>query len=98
MVTRTDVPQGSGLSSFTGRKSHRPVQLVRSVIIPVRKVLSRIDESAKRNYDHVAGLWEFEGWINASTAALARAHYGAYAVQRADGLRIITLNTDFWYQ
>lgn len=26
--------------------------------------------------------------------ALARAHYAGYAVQRSDGLRIITLNTD----
>ncbi|THH11052.1 hypothetical protein EW145_g895 [Phellinidium pouzarii] len=29
------------------------------------------------NYDHVAGLWEEEGWIPESSASLARAHYGA---------------------
>lgn len=50
------------------------------------------------NYDHVAGLWELEGWIDATAAQLARANYGAYMVQRGDGLRIITLNTDFWYE
>ncbi|KAJ7775364.1 Metallo-dependent phosphatase-like protein [Mycena metata] len=50
------------------------------------------------NYDHVAGLWELEGWIDKTAAQLARANYGAYMVQRGDGLRIITLNTDFWYQ
>ncbi|KAI0066506.1 Metallo-dependent phosphatase [Artomyces pyxidatus] len=50
------------------------------------------------NYDHVASLWEHEGWISQSAVALARAHYAAYAVQRTDGLRIITLNTDLWYR
>ncbi|KAJ7473924.1 Metallo-dependent phosphatase-like protein [Mycena galericulata] len=50
------------------------------------------------NYDHVSGLWELEGWIDETAAQLARANYGAYMVQRGDGLRVITLNTDFWYQ
>jgi hypothetical protein len=50
------------------------------------------------NYDHVAGLWELEGWIDKTAAQLARANYGAYMVQRGDGLRVITLNTDFWYE
>ncbi|KAF7373118.1 Sphingomyelin phosphodiesterase [Mycena sanguinolenta] len=50
------------------------------------------------NYDHVAGLWELEGWIDDTAAQLARANYAAYMVQRGDGLRVITLNTDFWYQ
>jgi hypothetical protein len=30
--------------------------------------------------------------------AQARAHYAAYSVQRTDGLRVITLNTDLWYR
>lgn len=47
------------------------------------------------NYEHVAALWELEGWIDATSAAQAKAHYGAYSVQRQDGLRIMTLNTDF---
>jgi len=50
------------------------------------------------NYDHVSSLWQDENWISGSTAAIARAQYGAYMVQRQDGLRIITLNTDFWYR
>ncbi|KAL5530987.1 hypothetical protein ACEPAG_3863 [Sanghuangporus baumii] len=50
------------------------------------------------NYDHVSRLWEFERWIPSSSATLARAHYGAYMVRRLDSLRIITINTDFWYR
>jgi hypothetical protein len=48
-----------------------------------------------RNYDHVAKLWQQEQWIPQYAVAQARAHYAAYSVQRTDGLRIITLNTDF---
>ena len=48
-----------------------------------------------RNYDHVAGLWETEGWLPDAAVQLSRAQYGAYMVQRTDGLRIITLNADF---
>lgn len=50
---------------------------------------------ARRNYDHVASLWEHEKWLPEAAVNLARAHYAAYAVQRKDGLRVITLNTDF---
>ncbi|KAL8947285.1 MAG: hypothetical protein Q9222_006413 [Ikaeria aurantiellina] len=50
------------------------------------------------NYDHVAGLWQQNGWLNASTADEARVHYGAYSIKNQYGLRIITLNTDFWYK
>ncbi|KAL8827020.1 MAG: hypothetical protein Q9170_007178 [Blastenia crenularia] len=50
------------------------------------------------NYDHVAGLWQENGWINATGAEEARLHYGAYSVKNQYGLRIITLNTDFWYK
>ncbi|KAN0131836.1 Metallo-dependent phosphatase-like protein [Lactarius tabidus] len=46
------------------------------------------------NYDHVSGLWQHEEWIPESAVAQARAHYAAYSVQRVDGLRVITLNTD----
>ncbi|KAH9835891.1 sphingomyelin phosphodiesterase [Rhodofomes roseus] len=49
------------------------------------------------DYDHLASLWEIEGWLSAETAQQARTHYSAYSVQRTDGLRIITVNTDFWY-
>ncbi|KZT07671.1 sphingomyelin phosphodiesterase [Laetiporus sulphureus 93-53] len=50
------------------------------------------------DYDHLADLWELEGWISAETAQQARTNYAAYSVQRGDGLRIITLNTDFCTQ
>ncbi|OMP82605.1 Sphingomyelin phosphodiesterase 2 [Diplodia seriata] len=50
------------------------------------------------NYDHVAGLWQHEGWIGPEEAAEARLHYGAYSIKNHHGLRIITFNTDFWYK
>ncbi|KAJ3502823.1 hypothetical protein NLJ89_g8715 [Agrocybe chaxingu] len=50
------------------------------------------------NYDHVASLWEHEQWLPHSTVQLARYHYSAYMTRRGDGLRIISLNTDFWYR
>ncbi|KAI0660497.1 Metallo-dependent phosphatase [Cubamyces menziesii] len=46
------------------------------------------------NYDHVAGLWEHEGWLPQSAIDFARSHYTAYMVKRQDGLRVISLNTD----
>ncbi|EIW82649.1 Metallo-dependent phosphatase [Coniophora puteana RWD-64-598 SS2] len=49
-------------------------------------------------YDHVAALWQYEGWMNASEAAYAKAHYAAFMVQRGDGLRIVSLNTNLWYK
>jgi hypothetical protein len=50
------------------------------------------------NYDHVAGLWQHEGWIDSAAAAEAKTHYGAYSVKNHYGLRVITFNTDFWYK
>lgn len=47
------------------------------------------------NYDHVAALWKHEQWLPQAAVDLARAHYSAYMVRRKDGLRVITLNTDF---
>jgi len=49
------------------------------------------------NYDHVAGLWQLNNWLPDSAIQQAKATYAAYSVVRPDGLRIITLNTDFWY-
>ncbi|CCM04993.1 uncharacterized protein FIBRA_07191 [Fibroporia radiculosa] len=49
------------------------------------------------NYDHLAALWELDGQLSPEAAQQARTHYASYSVQRQDGLRIITLNTDFWY-
>ncbi|KAK0303477.1 hypothetical protein LTR01_008032 [Friedmanniomyces endolithicus] len=50
------------------------------------------------NYDHVAGLWQHEGWLNSTGAEQARLHYGGYSVKNQYGLRVITINTDFWYK
>lgn len=50
------------------------------------------------NFDHVAGLWHEEDWLNATAAKQARLHYGAYSIKTPQGLRIITFNTDFWYK
>ncbi|KAG4434700.1 hypothetical protein IFR05_009810 [Cadophora sp. M221] len=50
------------------------------------------------NYDHVSGLWKNNGWIDEATAEQAAIHYAAYSVKNHYGLRIITLNTDFWYR
>ncbi|KAI7598497.1 sphingomyelin phosphodiesterase-like protein, partial [Hortaea werneckii] len=49
------------------------------------------------NYNHVAGLWKHEGWINETAEQQSRVHYGAYSVKNHYGLRMITFNTDFWY-
>ncbi|KAJ7070534.1 sphingomyelin phosphodiesterase [Mycena amicta] len=50
------------------------------------------------NYDHLAALWQHESWLPSAAVALARAHYSAYMVQRHDGFRVISLNTDMWYK
>ena len=50
------------------------------------------------NYNHVAGLWQHEGWIDPGAAAEARTHYGGYSIRNHHGLRIISFNTDFWYR
>ena len=50
------------------------------------------------NYDHVSALWLNDGWIDAKTAATARTHYGAFSTKNHFGLRVISINTDFWYR
>ena len=52
------------------------------------------------NYMHVASLWQNDGWISPEAAAEARVHYAAYSINHPvyPKLRIITLNTDFWYR
>ena len=53
----------------------------------------RLGEQQSWNYDHVAGMWQHEGWIDEKTAAEARTHYGGYSVKTHYGLRIISFNT-----
>jgi hypothetical protein len=45
------------------------------------------------NYDHVAGLWQHEGWIDAATAKQAKTHYAGYSIKTHHGLRVITFNS-----
>jgi hypothetical protein len=61
-----------------------------SLLCPER----RVDDVVNRNYDHVAALWKLEQWLPQSAVAQARAHYAGYSVQRTDGLRVISLNSD----
>ncbi|KAI0304073.1 sphingomyelin phosphodiesterase [Russula brevipes] len=56
-----------------------------------------LGEQFSWNYDHVAALWKLEQWLPQSAVAQARAHYAGYSVQRTDGLRVISLNSDMWY-
>lgn len=49
------------------------------------------------NYDLLSSMWKEDGWITASEASYASTHYGAYAHTTAQGLRVISINTDFWY-
>lgn len=49
------------------------------------------------NYELQTSLWQNNSWINATEAAYASTHYAAYAHTTAQGLRVISLNTDFWY-
>ncbi|MDI1492515.1 MAG: hypothetical protein OHK93_003729 [Ramalina farinacea] len=60
------------------------------------------DDSGKSNifswnYDLLSSMWQQDGWITGDEANYASTHYGAYAHTTAQGLRIISLNTDFWY-
>ncbi|KAG2359621.1 sphingomyelin phosphodiesterase [Suillus spraguei] len=47
-------------------------------------------------YDHITALWEQEGWLPEASVEFSRAHYAAYMVKRADGLRVISLDTNLW--
>ncbi|WFD00867.1 hypothetical protein MYAM1_003622 [Malassezia yamatoensis] len=50
------------------------------------------------NYDHLASLIKSHGWGNDSVAQAIRTHYGGYSVSPRQGLRIISINSDFWYK
>lgn len=56
-----------------------------------------VSQQFQWNYDHLADLWQTEGWIDEQTAEAAKKTYSAYSVHTKQGLKIITLNTDFWY-
>ena len=56
-----------------------------------------INNALAWNYELLSSLWLADGWINSSEADYAATHYGAYVQQAAPGLRIISINSDFWY-
>lgn len=49
------------------------------------------------NADLMASLWEDYEWIDSDTAQMVREHYGGFAVTTKRGLRIISINSNFWY-
>jgi sphingomyelin phosphodiesterase len=49
------------------------------------------------NYELLSGLWETDGWIDSATESYAATHYGAYSYTTPQGLKIVSINTDFWY-
>lgn len=57
-----------------------------------------LGEQFSWNYNHVSALWQHNNWMSKADAAKAATHYGAYSVKTHYGLRIITINTDFWYK
>ncbi|OXC67744.1 hypothetical protein AYX13_03637 [Cryptococcus neoformans] len=58
----------------------------------------KLRKQSSWNYEHLAGLLEIEGWIDGETAKKVKTHYGAYSIQHATNLKIITINTDLWYR
>jgi hypothetical protein len=63
------------------------------------KLPGHLGQQQSWNYNHLAGLWQHNNWISAEAASQARMHYAAYSINhpKYSKLRIITLNTDFWY-
>ena len=47
------------------------------------------------NYDLLSSLGQNDGCVTGPEATLASKHYGAYAHTIKEGLRIISINTDF---
>lgn len=47
-------------------------------------------------YDTMSSDWS--SWIGATAAAEADTNFGSYSVLTSEGLRIISVNTNFWYK
>lgn len=50
------------------------------------------------DWNNLRRLFEAEGWFSHKEGKQVAKHYGGYSVSPRKGLRIITLNTDFWYK
>jgi hypothetical protein len=55
-------------------------------------------EAFSYDWANLARLFEAEGWFSHAEAKQVKRHYGGYSISPRTGLRIITLNTDFWYK
>jgi sphingomyelin phosphodiesterase len=53
-------------------------------------------ETSQWAYDAMSSDWS--NWIGATAAAEADSNFGSYSVLTAEGLRIISVNTNFWYK
>jgi sphingomyelin phosphodiesterase len=49
------------------------------------------------NYELLSSMWNNNGWLTTSEKDYAATHYGAYAHTTKQGLRVISINTDFYY-
>ncbi|KAK0674005.1 Metallo-dependent phosphatase-like protein [Cercophora samala] len=49
------------------------------------------------HYGHISKLWEHYGWIDNVAQTQASLHYGGYSIIHPLGLKVITINTDFYY-
>lgn len=47
--------------------------------------------------NYVAELWKRHSWIDDEQAQNIRTHHGGFSMSPRKGLRVISLNTDFWY-
>lgn len=47
-------------------------------------------------YDELSSAWS--SWIGSKTATQAENNYGSYSVLTSTGLRMISVNTNFWYK
>ena len=48
--------------------------------------------------NYIAELWKQRGWIDDNEVREIKTHHGAFSVMPRKGLRVVSLNTDFWYQ
>lgn len=47
--------------------------------------------------NYVAELWKNRGWVNDNAVKDIKVHHGAFSMKPRKNLRVVSLNTDFWY-
>ncbi|WVO24382.1 uncharacterized protein IAS62_005748 [Cryptococcus decagattii] len=110
VLTGTDENDAFNMTIFTGHMvSHDPyyelsrdyIEYTETTLYNLWKQTLNPNSPLKQsswNYEHLAGLWESEGGIDGEVAQKVKTHYGAYSIQHATNLKIITINTDLWYR